>query len=188
MSLDHLWAGWRAGYVASVSDGVEYPAADNYGAGAPAQETTLDEDEPRNCVFCAIARATNADEELHVLHRAEHTFAVLNAYPYASGHLLVMPNRHVADIAELSAVEYAELFEVTRLAMIALGEAYHADGMNMGANIGRAAGAGIPRHLHVHVLPRWLGDTNFMTTVASTRVMPEALSDSWIKVRGAWPH
>jgi ATP adenylyltransferase len=121
------------------------------------------------------------------LFRGERTFAVLNAYPYASGHLLIMPNRHVGEISEIDDGEYRELFEVTRLAMTALTKAYGPDGMNMGANFGRAGGAGIPRHLHVHVLPRWLGDTNFMTTVASTRVMPEALADSWRKIREAWP-
>ncbi|HUY06684.1 MAG TPA: HIT domain-containing protein [Acidimicrobiales bacterium] len=186
MSLDHLWAGWRAGYVASVSDGVEYPPVDTL-ATASHSGYPIDEEEPSDCVFCAIATSAVPDEELYVLYRGESTFAVLNAYPYASGHLLVMPNRHVGDISELTGDEYTELFDATRLAMLALEDAYHADGMNMGANFGRAAGAGIPRHLHVHVLPRWLGDTNFMTTVASTRVMPEALSDSWLKVRAAWP-
>ena len=187
MSLDHLWAGWRAGYVASVSDGIEYPGVDP-DVAQPESGDHADDEEPKDCVFCAIAASKVADEELHVLYRGKSTFAVLNAYPYASGHLLVMPNRHVGEISTLSNDEYSELFEVTRLAMIALESAYHADGMNMGANFGRAAGAGIPRHLHVHVLPRWLGDTNFMTTVASTRVMPEALSDSWLKVRHAWPN
>ena len=186
MSLDHLWAGWRAGYVASVSDGIEYPEVDP-GVARRDSGSHLDDDEPAGCVFCAIGASKAADEELHVLFRGKSTYAVLNAYPYASGHLLVMPNRHVGEISALSNDEYAELFEVTRLAMISLDNAYHADGMNMGANFGRAAGAGIPRHLHIHVLPRWLGDTNFMTTVASTRVMPEALSDSWRKVRDAWP-
>lgn len=186
MSLDHLWAGWRAGYVASVSDGVEYPTVGTRGTRANPGDHS-DDEEPKDCVFCAIAASNTPDKELHVLYRGRSTFAVLNAYPYASGHLLVMPNRHVGEISALSNDEYAELFEVTRLAMLALEAAYRADGMNMGANFGRAAGAGIPRHLHVHVLPRWLGDTNFMTTVASTRVMPEALSDSWLKVRDAWP-
>lgn len=186
MSLDHLWAGWRATYVASVSDGFEYMTADGQ-ASHPHVDQPGEEDDPTACVFCAIVASDAPDEELHVLYRAKHTIAILNAYPYASGHLLVMPNRHVGDMASVTTEEYTELFEVTRIAMDALMGAYTPDGMNMGANLGRAAGAGIPRHLHVHVLPRWLGDTNFMTTVASTRVMPEALSDSWHKVRAAWP-
>ena len=186
MSLDHLWAGWRASYVASVSDGLDYATAD--GQVAPvAPEFLGEEDDPAACVFCAIEGSSAPDEELHVLHRAPLTIVMLNAYPYASGHLLVMPRRHVGDIASLTDDEYREMFDVTRIAMDALTRAYSPDGMNMGANLGRAAGAGIPRHLHVHVLPRWLGDTNFMTTVASTRVMPEALSDSWHRVRDAWP-
>lgn len=186
MSLDHLWAGWRAGYVASVSDGVDYSIDGGAGDRSHSGERSEEEDSAE-CVFCAIASSDTSDKDLHVLYRGSSTFAVLNAYPYASGHLLVMPNRHVGEISALSIAEYSELFEVTRFAMLALESAYHADGMNMGANFGRAAGAGIPRHLHVHVLPRWLGDTNFMTTVASTRVMPEALADSWRKVRDAWP-
>ena len=186
MSLDHLWAGWRAGYVASVSEGIEYPKV-NPDADGQNSKPHLDDDEPDGCVFCAISTSKSSDEELHVLFRGKYTYAVLNAYPYASGHLLVMPNRHVGEISALSDDEYSELFEVTRVAMFSLESAYHADGMNMGANFGRAAGAGIPLHLHVHVLPRWIGDTNFMTTIASTRVMPEALSDSWRKVRDAWP-
>lgn len=186
MSLDHLWAGWRAGYVASVSSRPEYEAIDPLSVSA-VSDRMRDDDEPADCVFCAMLAVDASDEDLHVLYRGEHTFAVLNAFPYASGHLLVMPRRHEGEMSALTVQEYAELFEVTRLSMIALERAYHPDGLNMGANLGRAAGAGIPRHLHVHVLPRWLGDTNFMTTIASTRVMPEALSDSWHKVRDAWP-
>ncbi len=186
MSLDHLWAGWRAGYVASVSDGVEFPTPSSRVASQDV-ESRLDDAGPEGCVFCAIGASEADDEELHVLFRGRFTYAVLNAYPYVSGHLLVMPNRHIGEISALSDDEYSELFQVTRQAIIALESAYHADGMNMGANFGRAAGAGIPLHLHMHVLPRWIGDTNFMTTVASTRVMPEALSDSWRKVRDAWP-
>lgn len=182
MSFDNLWAGWRASYVASVSD---HPTP----GSAPGSVAVVNEvvDDPDACVFCAIAASDAPDEELGVVHRGATTFAVLNAYPYASGHLLVMPCRHVGEIADVREDEYVELFAETRAAIAALERAYAPDGLNMGANFGRAAGAGIPRHLHVHVLPRWLGDTNFMTTVAATRVMPEALSDSWRKIREAWP-
>ncbi len=174
MTFDHLWAGWRANYVSSVSDGPENAGLEDGG-------------DQKACVFCAILNSNEPDQQLHVVFRGKHTIAMLNAYPYTSGHLLVMPNRHVGEISQLSDLEYTDLFAVTRVAMKALNDAYDPEGMNMGANLGRAAGAGIPRHLHIHVVPRWLGDTNFMTTVASTRVMPEALSDSWQKVREVWP-
>ena len=119
--------------------------------------------------------------------KAAETIVIMNAYPYASGHVLVMPIRHVSELSELEPSESAELWSVTRDAVTAIEAAYLPDGMNIGANLGRAAGAGIPRHLHLHVVPRWIGDTNFMTTIASVRVMPEALSDSWQKIRAAWP-
>ena len=122
-----------------------------------------------------------------VVWRSDLSFAVLNAYPYASGHLLVMPLRHVAELDELSPEESADLWCGTRLAVSAITDAYDPDGINMGANLGRAAGAGIPGHLHLHVLPRWSGDTNFMTTVAGVRVMPESLTVGWERLHGAWP-
>ncbi len=181
MSLDHLWAGWRSSYVSSVSDSDDGPP------GAHKHSSEEDPSGPARCVFCAIIASAEEDQTLHVVARREHSIAILNAYPYASGHLLVMPLRHLGDVSEMSDREYQELFLLAREAMQALERAYGPDGMNIGANFGRAAGAGIPRHLHLHVLPRWVGDTNFMTTVASVRVMPEALDDSWRKLREAWP-
>ena len=168
MSLEQLWAGWRHDYVSSNS----------------AAERRGDDDD---CVFCRIAAAGDPAADNGIVWRGTRTFAVLNAYPYASGHLLVAPVRHVSSLAELTGEESGELWEATRTAAAALGKAYDADGLNVGANLGRAAGAGIPRHLHLHVLPRWSGDTNFMTTVAGVRVMPEALPESWRKVHEAWP-
>lgn len=119
--------------------------------------------------------------------RSELSYAVLNAYPYASGHLLVMPVRHVAELDSLSVEESHDLWDGTRQAVSAIGAAYDPDGMNMGANLGHAAGAGIPSHLHMHVLPRWSGDTNFMTAVAGVRVMPESLVAGWERLHAAWP-
>lgn len=119
--------------------------------------------------------------------RGERTFAVLNAYPYASGHLLVLPLRHVSELDELTDDESGELWATTRAAVGAITAAYAPDGINVGANLGRAAGAGIPRHLHLHVVPRWSGDTNFMTSVAGVRVIPETLADAWEKLHPAWP-
>jgi diadenosine tetraphosphate (Ap4A) HIT family hydrolase len=144
-------------------------------------------DDPSTCVFCLILASSASDQERFVVKVGARTAVLLNAYPYASGHLLIMPIRHVATIDDLDDEESNELWSMTRNALRAIEIAYGPDGVNLGANLGRAAGAGIPRHVHLHVLPRWLGDTNFMTTVASVRVMPEALSESWRKLREAWP-
>jgi ATP adenylyltransferase len=111
----------------------------------------------------------------------------MNAYPYASGHVLVLPLRHVGPMAELTAGESAELWSATQDSVTAIEKAFDPDGLNMGANLGRAAGAGLPGHLHLHVLPRWSGDTNFMTSVAETRVLPETLQLSWKRLTDAWP-
>jgi ATP adenylyltransferase len=121
-----------------------------------------------------------------VLWRGERTFAVLNAYPYASGHLMVMPVRHVRSMAELDEEEGIELWSALRSGVAALEGAYGPEGVNIGANLGRAAGAGIPRHLHLHAVPRWIGDTNFMTAVANVRVLPETLADSWKRLHAVW--
>ena len=122
-----------------------------------------------------------------MLARDEHAFAVMNAYPYSSGHLMVVPMRHESTLAGLSRAEAAAVMCLVQDANAALLAAYRPDGINVGANIGRAAGAGVPGHVHVHVLPRWAGDTNFMTTVAEARVLPEPLSQSYEKLRAEWP-
>ena len=128
-----------------------------------------------------------ADEVGFVVHRGERCSVILNAYPYTNGHLLIVPNRAVAGLGDLTTAEHTELWELVRDGTAAVSRAYGCDGVNIGMNLGRAAGAGVPGHLHAHVLPRWDGDTNFMTVVAETRVMPETLSSSWAKVRKAWP-
>jgi ATP adenylyltransferase len=168
-SLEQLWAGWRRDYVASAT---------------VAQRHKSDDDE---CVFCRIAASGPPSADNLVVRRGELSLAVLNLYPYASGHLLVAPVRHVGDLDALSPEESADLWEATRRAVAAITGAYDPDGVNLGANLGHAAGAGIPEHLHVHVLPRWSGDTNFMTSVAGVRVMPEALTAGWERLRQAWP-
>lgn len=161
--LDRLWAGWRGDYV----DG-----------GPP---------EPGACVFCAILASGVDDEDTFVLWRGAATVAILNAFPYTSGHVLVLPVRHVADLEQLDATEAAELWATVTAAVVAVKAAYRPGGMNVGSNLGRAAGAGIPGHLHVHCLPRWNGDTNFMTTLAEVRVLPEALPTTWHRLRATWP-
>jgi ATP adenylyltransferase len=174
MTLDHLWAGWRAAYVASVPGGE--PDGDKRERGT----------EDQGCVFCRILADPSPDADRGVIASTDLTVALLNAYPYASGHILVMPVRHVQELQDLTDEESADLWSQVTAAAAAIQRAYHPDGMNLGANFGRAAGAGIPAHLHLHVVPRWAGDTNFMTTVASLRVLPEPLPRSWEKLRAAW--
>ncbi len=162
MSLARLWAGWRSEYIDSIDTA---PHLDG-------------------CLFCG--RLAMADEaEALVLERGATTFTLMNAYPYTSGHVMVSPVRHVASITELDADEAAALMHATQRAAAALDAVYRPEGLNVGANIGRAAGAGVPGHLHVHVLPRWSGDTNFMTAVAEARVLPESLRQSYDKLRSA---
>ena len=171
-SLEQLWAGWRQQYVV---------------AATAAERDGQDEGPGDGCVFCRLAASGPPSEDNLVVWRGATTFAVMNAYPYASGHLLVLPQRHVGGLDELGADESADLWSATRDAVDAIARAYEPDGTNLGANLGRAAGAGIPRHLHLHVLPRWSGDTNFMTSVAGVRVMPESLTVGWGRLRAAWP-
>lgn len=165
MSLDRLWAGWRSSYVDGVAN--------------------VDPADRDGCVFCALAAST--DDDAQVVARGPLTFAVLNLYPYTSGHLMVATNRHVGDLEALSTDEADAVMAMTRDANVALKTAYTPDGINVGMNLGRAAGAGVPGHLHVHLVPRWLGDTNFMTSVAEARVLPESLPQSFDRVHAAWP-
>lgn len=168
MSLERLWAGWRAEFVEA-------------GAAKP--------EEGPACVFCGILSSGLPDTDTHVLwrHPGGQVIALINAFPYTSGHLMVMPVRHVAELEDLDSAESTALMDGLAGAARALKAAYKPHGLNIGANLGRAAGAGIPGHLHLHVLPRWGGDTNFMTSVADARVLPEALSASAARLRAAWP-
>jgi ATP adenylyltransferase len=174
--LGRLWAGWRMPYVSSVTEG---PARGSDVANSSG-------DDP-DCVFCRILQSGLPDEETLCVWRNDIAAVICNAYPYASGHVLAMPIRHIAVPEELSEEEGTELWRVMVDCVVAIRRAYKPEGVNVGANLGVAAGAGIPGHLHFHVLPRWVGDTNFMTTVAETRVLPEALSVTWARLREAWP-
>jgi len=162
--LEHLWAGWRNEYVVTA-------------------DASHDSDP---CIFCRILNSGLPDDQTYVVWRGERSFVILNAYPYTSGHLMVMPLRHVSELDELTGEEGDDLFRVLRHAVQAVKDAYDPGGFNVGANLGRAAGAGIPGHLHLHVLPRWAGDTNFMTAIAETRVLPESLPATWAKLRDVW--
>jgi diadenosine tetraphosphate (Ap4A) HIT family hydrolase len=174
-TMDRLWAGWRSSYVTAAATG-QPPA----GVG---DEVTPEE----GSLFRRILAAGVPDEESRIVWRGELVFAILNAFPYTSGHLLVMPYREVAEMEDLTAEETVALWSAVRDAVVAVKRAYRPQGLNVGINLGEAGGAGVPSHLHVHVLPRWGADSNFMTAIAETRVLPEALPDSWRKLRDAWP-
>jgi ATP adenylyltransferase len=180
VGLDRLWAGWRSSYIESIHDDPPAPAAGPAPGSAELAGSVTGES-----LFEGVLRLD--DEAGFVVHRGERCSVILNAYPYTNGHLLIVPNRAVAGLGDLDAGEHRELWELVRDGAAAVERAYRCDGVNIGMNLGRAAGAGVPSHLHAHVLPRWDGDTNFMTVVAETRVMPETLSSSWAKVRKAWP-
>ena len=170
-ALARLWAGWRTAYIERVST----------------DDAEIRPDRTGRSLFERILHSGLPDEESLVVWRGPTCFVVLNAYPYGSGHVLVLPQRPVADLADLTADEAAELWPTVHQAVAAIRAAYAPDGVNIGVNLGSGAGAGVPDHLHVHCLPRWSGDTNFMTAVAETRVMPESLDRSWEKLRAAWP-
>lgn len=173
-TLDRLWAGWRTSYMDEVT------ADGNAGLSTAG-----------GSVFTRILRAVEAgeltDEAAYIVHRGSEAFAILNAYPYGTGHLLVMPYREVAELSGLTPAESADVWQLINDAAAAIDAAYRPEGVNIGFNLGRAAGAGVPTHVHGHVLPRWDADSNFMTTVAEARVLPEPLSVTWRKLTDAWP-
>ena len=138
---------------------------------------------PSGCVFCS-ARDGSDDRATYLLERGDHAFLILNAYPYASGHLMAVTNRHVGPLVDARAAELTDMMRLVQRAMSALTAEYRPDGFNVGLNQGAAAGAGIEDHLHVHVVPRWGGDANFVSVLADTRVLPEALDTTWERLRG----
>lgn len=156
--MKHLWAPWRIEYIKG-----------------PARE---------GCIFCVLPRE-GRDREHRILHQGQRVFVILNTFPYNSGHLMVVPHRHVADPGALEDEEALELAHLTAASMEAIRETYAAEGFNVGMNIGRAAGAGIVDHVHVHVVPRWVGDTNFMPVVGEVKVIPEDLSVTYDRLAAA---
>ncbi|MBP1635492.1 MAG: phosphorylase [Acidobacteria bacterium] len=153
--MERLWSPWRLAYVS--------------GGG-----------EPAGCVFCEARSGAQAPL---VLWQGDLCYVILNLYPYNNGHLMVVPNRHVAMLAGATELELAELMRLTRLSEMVLTEAYHPQGLNVGMNLGRPAGAGVVDHLHVHVVPRWTGDTNFMSVVGGARVLPEDLEHTAARLK-----
>jgi ATP adenylyltransferase len=157
--MDYLWTPWRYRYIADAA-------------------------KDEGCVFCAALAIKNDAAALIVL-RASKNFVILNRYPYTSGHVMIVPYTHSADLAATDVESLAEMMALAQRVQVALERTYRPQGYNLGMNLGRAAGAGVTGHLHLHVLPRWSGDSNFMTVVSETRVEPEDLSTTYEKLRGA---
>ena len=158
--MDYLWTPWRYRYITTSA-------------------------EPGECVFCAAAR--NPDDSVtFVVHRAAFNYVILNRFPYTSGHLMVVPYRHVPSLEDLDEETTFEMMRLVRAGVSHLKTIYRPDGLNLGMNLGTSAGAGIAGHVHFHVLPRWTGDTNFMTVVGATRVLPATLEERWERVRAAF--
>jgi ATP adenylyltransferase len=174
MPLDHLWATWRASYVGRVADTRTFPdpAA---AAGRSLFERIL------------AGADEEGDEVAGVLWRGATCFALLNLYPYTAGHLMVLPQRAVADLEGLTAEEETELWAGVRDAVVALKASLHCDAVNVGVNLGEAAGGSQSDHLHVHCVPRWSGDANFISVAADTRVLPISLEEAAARIRAAWP-
>ena len=138
--------------------------------------------EESGCFLCRAAREENDSENL-VVYRGESCFVILNRYPYNNGHLMIAPYRHIGDLLDLSESESSEIMKLLKISIKALRGEYKPDGFNIGVNLGRAAGAGLEDHIHFHVVPRWIGDTNFMPILSETKVVPEALKESWERLR-----
>lgn len=157
--MEPLWAPWRLEYI--VAEKVE------------------------GCIFCAFP-GQDHDRENHILHRGEHSYVIMNAFPYSNGHLLVLPYRHTADLSSLTDEESLEIMQLTQAGIRTIREVCNPDGFNIGINQGVAGGAGIAEHLHLHIVPRWSGDTNFMPVCANVKVIPEALDETYIKLKAAF--
>ena len=160
--MDRMWAPWRMAYILGASS----------------------EQGPQECIFCRFPRDGAACFDEHqILCCTDDAFVIMNRFPYNPGHIMVVPRRHIASLTLATADELAELMAFTRDAEAALTEAYRPQGINVGINLGRSAGAGIADHLHVHLVPRWTGDTNFMSVVGNTRVLPEQMDDTARRLR-----
>ncbi len=144
-----------------------------------------DKSKESGCVFCRALKEKDGPGNL-IVQRGKTVFAILNRFPYTSGHMMVLPFQHVARLDQLDAATRAELMELQNQTVQVLSKIYKPEGFNLGANLGAAAGAGIEEHLHLHVVPRWIGDTNFTATVGELRVLPETLEETWQRVHAAW--
>ena len=168
MPLEHLWATWRSNYVTSSI------------------ESRSDDPSDGRTLFERILAAPGSDDDKHLLHRGEHCFVLLNKFPYTSGHLLVLPNRGVPDLEDLTPGEHAELWAFVTESVRCLKAALRCDAVNVGLNLGVAAGGSQADHLHVHCVPRWIGDANFVGVAAETRVLPISLDEVLVSLRAQW--
>ena len=166
--IDALWTGWRSQYLSSLPN----PFEGSHSEG--------------RSVFTQILESDLTDDETFIVHRGELVFAILNAYPYAVGHLMVLPKRQIANLIELTADESLELWSTVSHASEVLKSEYKPHGLNVGLNLGPAAGGSVSEHLHVHIVPRWRGDANFMTTVANAKTISEPLIETAARIRHAW--
>jgi ATP adenylyltransferase len=159
--VERLWSPWRYEYIKAAGE----------------------EDPQSSCVFCEMQSDPTKDETNYIVHRGSRNFVVLNIFPYISGHLLIVPYEHVGELDAASKETTDELMDLVKRSQSALREVYSPAGFNVGMNLGRSAGAGIVDHIHIHIMPRWAGDTNFMSTIGETRVIPEDLPTTYHKLR-----
>lgn len=159
--MDYLWTPWRYAYVTG------------------AERAT-------SCIFCEAPK--ESDEQAHIVYRGTHCYIILNTYPYTNGHVMVVPYAHLDELRKLPVEAANEMMALTQHMEGVLRSLYHPDGLNLGMNIGKAAGAGVAGHIHMHVLPRWVADANFASVIGETRVLPEALEVTWSRIRGAFGH
>jgi len=157
--MDYLWSPWRYQYIANIKN-------------------------TRACVFC-IGESVEHDEEKFILFRGKYNFVILNIFPYTTGHLLISPYQHLSDFSDCSPGQITEMMDLAGQSKLAIESSYHPDGFNLGMNLGKCAGAGVEHHLHFHVVPRWIGDANFMSIVGESRVLPETLDVTWEKISRA---
>jgi Diadenosine tetraphosphate (Ap4A) hydrolase and other HIT family hydrolases len=187
--MDRLWTPWRYNYITRADEQAR--------TGVPPALSGWPAAEDKHCVFCNMIAATDygiahgmpreaAEQASHILHRGPNCFVCLNAYPYATGHVLILPYLHVDSLAAVPPEPAQEMILLAQRMERCLRQVYRPDGINLGMNLGESAGAGVANHIHLHALPRWSGDTNFMTVVAETRVLPETLDVTWKKLRDAF--
>lgn len=187
--MDLLWTPWRYNYITRADEQAR--------TGVPPALADWAAAEDKHCVFCNMIAATDyaiahgmtqqtAEQATHIIHRGPLCFVCLNAYPYATGHVLILPYQHLDSLAALPPAAAEEMILTAQSIERCLRQVYHPDGLNLGMNLGESAGAGVAGHVHLHALPRWSGDTNFMTVTAETRVLPETLDVTWTKLREAF--
>jgi len=156
--MDYLWTPWRYAYV-------------------------TDAERATACVFCDAPKQT--DEQAHIVYRGTHCYIILNTFPYTNGHVMIVPYTHLDELQKLPAPAACEMMSLTQRMEVILRSLYHPDGINLGMNIGKAAGAGVAGHIHMHILPRWVADANFASVIGETRVLPEALETTWQRLKNA---